>query len=156
MKTSFEVTRLQRIARNSNIYARLAGQYSSDRMVSAEQWSLGGPNGVRAYPSGEGLSDSGYVLTAEWQQNISGGSWQNIFDVSQLYAFVDVGEGKLNNTKSDQGLRYDRSGVGIGFKVGRSHDFLVNMNYAWTLGDKEATTTNENGQFWLQAVKWFE
>ena len=40
--------------------------------MSAERFSLGGPTGVRAYPVGEALGDTGYVFQAEYRYLIPG------------------------------------------------------------------------------------
>jgi hemolysin activation/secretion protein len=145
----------------SNLYVRLAGQWSNDRMVSSEQMSIGGPNGVRAYPNGEAMGDTAWLLTAEWQQNLPLSAYQNYVDITQLYAFVDTGSAKINDGKAGQSgqfqdQNYDRTGVGLGFKVGATRDFLIDMSYGWQVDDSGGASTTNEGQFWMQAVKWFE
>jgi len=36
------------------VYGRVSAQWASKNLDSSQKFGLGGPNGVRAYPSGEG------------------------------------------------------------------------------------------------------
>ena len=48
---------------NVSVLLALIGQQASKNLASAEKMSLGGPNGVRAYPVGEATGDSGLLIT---------------------------------------------------------------------------------------------
>ena len=95
--------------------------------------SLGGPNGVRAYPVGEASGDTGHLFTAELRY---------IFSQFQLFgadltasAFIDHGEvhtfedpppadpTAANNKRSI-------SGYGLGLSLGREGNLLVRLNVA--------------------------
>ncbi len=46
-------------------YLSVRGQYAFDNLDTTEQFRAGGPDGVRAFASGEGTGDSGLVVTGE-------------------------------------------------------------------------------------------
>lgn len=50
---------------NLDVYVRFQGQKASSNLDSSEKIFLGGANGVRAYPQGEGSGDEGFLATAE-------------------------------------------------------------------------------------------
>src|SRR5262249_23027914 len=64
-KIAVQLQRLQRITQYTSLMLRLDGQYSSDPLVSLEQFSMGGPDSVRAYPVAEVLAEKGGVASAE-------------------------------------------------------------------------------------------
>ncbi len=101
-KGTLSAQRLQRITTNSSLLLRVQGQFSSDRLVSLEQLSLGGPDAVRAYPIAEGLIDSGAIGTAELIFGAPGIANRPAFanrtwgQVLQFSLFIDYGHGILN------------------------------------------------------------
>lgn len=65
-KFTYGYTRLQDVLTNRVLaYVALRGQHALRNLDTTEQFRVGGPEGVRAYPSGEGTGDSGSVLTTE-------------------------------------------------------------------------------------------
>ena len=54
----------------TQVYVALNGQFTSRNLDSSEQMSLGGPYAVRAYATGDGALDEGYVATFELRQSI--------------------------------------------------------------------------------------
>ncbi|NDY93193.1 ShlB/FhaC/HecB family hemolysin secretion/activation protein [Ideonella livida] len=59
--------RLQRAAPGGQWALRLAGQWASGPLVSAEQASLGGADSVRGYHEGEASGDHSRLLSLEWR-----------------------------------------------------------------------------------------
>jgi len=48
------------------------------------------------------------------------------------------------------------SGAGIGLLWTRDRDYAFRLDYAWkTCGEQATSDTDQNGRFWLQAVKYF-
>src|SRR4051812_25225892 len=52
-KYNVDARRLQRITDSASLLLAMSGQRATKNLASAEKFSLGGPNGVRAYPVGE-------------------------------------------------------------------------------------------------------
>ena len=101
-KVSLNVQRLQRIVGNVSFLLRINGQYSSDRLVSLEQVSIGGPDSVRAYPVAEALADKGGTATGELILGAPGFADKPAFgnrtwgQVLQISFFFDYGLGEIN------------------------------------------------------------
>ena len=86
-KVNLDVARIQSVTENLDLYARFAGQWAGKNLDSSEKFGLGGINGVRAYPSGEGYGDSGWLAQFELRHTM--GDWMP-------FAFFDAGSVKIN------------------------------------------------------------
>lgn len=64
-KVELQYSRLQAVTRKVSLYASVSQQLASRNLDPAEKMSLGGPRGVRAYPSSEGASDEATLITSE-------------------------------------------------------------------------------------------
>src|SRR4029077_11503587 len=71
-KFNYDVRRQQRLTDDASLLFSASGQLASGNLASAEKMSLGGPNGVRAYPVGEATGDSGIVTQTELRYIIPG------------------------------------------------------------------------------------
>ena len=162
-KHNFEFRRLQKITDNANLLLAVQGQMASKNLTSAERFSLGGPSGVRAYPTGEALGDTGYVFSAEFRYIVPGFKIAD-GDVS-LSGFVDQGWVQINenalpatgNVLNDQNFR-NLSGYGIGASIGKDSDFVVRAMAAWrseTDRPQSDTVPSRIPRVWVQAIKWF-
>jgi hemolysin activation/secretion protein len=101
-KFTLEMQRLQRITEYTSLILRVDGQYSKDPLVSLEQFSMGGPDSVRAYSVAEVLAETGGVATLELSTGLPGLSNRHAFGNStwgqalQFSTFVDYADGRLN------------------------------------------------------------
>ena len=84
--------RLQRITDSTQGLINFYGQLANKNLDSSQQFILGGPSGVRAYPTGEGAGSQGGVAQFEVNQNF----WYNspIGTLSGM-AFWDAGYDRL-------------------------------------------------------------
>ena len=65
-KWNLDVARVQATpAANLSLFGRFSTQWANKNLDSSEGFSLGGANGVRAYPSGEGNGDEGWLVQLE-------------------------------------------------------------------------------------------
>src|SRR3546814_14334310 len=60
------------LTRSQRLDLKLNGQYSDDVLVPMEQFALGGPDSVRAYPISDALGDRGYHVAVEYQVDAPG------------------------------------------------------------------------------------
>ena len=153
-KINYDFSRTQRVDDALGLYAHLRGQYSSDRLLTTEQMALGGPRGVRAYGVGEALADQAVLLTLEarYKLNVDKDIAAN---GAHVYGFFDAGYSKVNDALAGTPDEYNRSGYGLGLKVGFDYDISLDANFAITTRDEDDTQDNDSNQFWLQIVKSF-
>ena len=162
-KQNLEFRRLQKITDNSNVLFAFQGQLASKNLMSAEKFALGGPNGVRAYPTGEALGDTGYVFQAEYRYLVPGVKIAN-GDLSVM-GFWDQGWVTINqvapaptgNARNDQNFR-NLAGYGLGASIGRDSDFIVRATAAWRADSNDlpqSDTAHRVPRLWAQAIKWF-
>ena len=68
-KFVFDLGRAQRLSPGWTLSAHVSGQWADKNLDSSEQFSLGGPSGVRAYPVGEAAGDLGVLGGIElWRE----------------------------------------------------------------------------------------
>ncbi len=134
-KFDFLYQRLQRLGNNHALLLRLGGQYSDDLLVSLEQFPIGGPANVRAYPVAQALVDTGGAATLEWiidapgfaDRPIGSRTWGDIF---QLSFFYDYGGGELNDTVTSQVSKYNLRGYGMALQFSVSDKFYLRIDGA--------------------------
>ncbi|MGH9694915.1 MAG: ShlB/FhaC/HecB family hemolysin secretion/activation protein, partial [Bryobacteraceae bacterium] len=156
-KINVDARRLQRVAERVNLLLSFSGQRASKNLASAEKFSLGGPNGVRAYPVGEATADDGLLLTTELRYIVPGISiLRGDFIVS---GFADYGLARLNSDPlpSDSENHRELAGYGVGISAGRDGDFIVRSSIAWrwTQSLPQSDQAERSPRVWIQGVKWF-
>ncbi|MFM8341876.1 MAG: ShlB/FhaC/HecB family hemolysin secretion/activation protein [Methylomonas sp.] len=138
-KWNLDVARIQNTGLEGlSLFGRFTGQWSDKNLDSSEKFGLGGANGVRAYPTGEGYGDDGWLAQVELRYAIG--------DFSP-YAFYDAGSIRINAKRN-----IDRSiaGAGIGSRYVLG-PWSVDGSLAWRTegGRPETDTTNRIPQAWL-------
>ncbi|MFC2991285.1 ShlB/FhaC/HecB family hemolysin secretion/activation protein [Halomonas tibetensis] len=157
-KLTLSLSRVQKLTDTFSLYGAVSAQIASGNLDSSEKMSLGGMNGVRAYPQGEAFADEGYLATLEARLLLAGLSAQVPGNV-HLIGFVDAGSVTVNkdpwgndNADNDRTL----SGAGVGVNWVDYNNFSVKSYYAHKLGSEDATSApDSDGQFWIQLVKYF-
>ncbi|MDZ7851443.1 MAG: ShlB/FhaC/HecB family hemolysin secretion/activation protein [Halomonas sp.] len=155
-KLSLNVMRVQQLTDILSLYGSVSAQVASGNLDSSEKMSLGGMNGVRAYPQGEAFADEGYLATLEARLLLAGLSEQVPGQV-HLIGFVDAGSVTTHKDPwDDADNSRTLSGAGVGFNWVDYNNFSVKSYYAHKLGNEEATSApDSDGQFWVQLVKYF-
>jgi len=156
-KWNYDFKRLNRVTDNISFLLALTGQQASKNLASAEKISVGGPNGVRAYPVGEATGDSGNQITGEARYIIPGFKLLEA-DVT-VSAFYDWGQVSINEKPraTDVPNKRSISGAGFGASLGKEGDFVFRGSASWiTDGEQpQADTAHRVPRVWVQAVKWF-
>jgi hemolysin activation/secretion protein len=156
-KVDFDLTRLQFFSANQSLLMRLSGQHSDDLLSSIEQFSIGGPNSVRAYTVSEYVSDKGLFTSLEWILNapgfankpaFAGRTWGEVFAIS-IYA--DYAVGKLNDAAgAPEGEKVEVSGAGLGAELRVTKNYFLRLDIATPLGHLDASD-DDNPQIWFSA-----
>jgi hemolysin activation/secretion protein len=155
-KLGFSAMRLQNLTQSVSLYAGIRGQFASKNLDSSEKMSLGGINGVRAYPEGEAWGDEGYVINVEARWLLPKISANQLGQV-QLVAFADTGTTTAHkNPWYPESSRRTLSGAGVGVNWMDYGNFAVKVSYARKLGNAETLSApDKDGRFWVQLVKYF-
>jgi hemolysin activation/secretion protein len=80
---------LQRLSSEDSLWLSLQGQHSSKNLDSSERFTLGGAQGIRAYPTAEGAGDHGWTFTLEERRTLTP-QWQGVL-------FYDFGRIRVNH-----------------------------------------------------------
>lgn len=142
---NLDLARLQSLPSNFNLYVRGSVQWANKNLDSSEGFGIGGISGVRAYPTGEGYGNVGWVTQTELRYN-----WNTYLGP---YAFYDIGSSTTNQTSVQANPVKDLSGSGIGLRVNYKA-WSADISAAWRLSagrPADAKTADETPRIWLSA-----
>lgn len=161
-RLNVNVSRLQRLTKEFNLNLSAGAQLADDNLDSSEKFSLGGANGVRAYPVSEASGDEGQLLNAELRFTPPASSgWSNW----QFIGFYDAGHISLQKHQVDlpgtaTNLNsYWLRGAGMGFSWTIGRTAAIRGSWAQAIGENPGRSTagnNSDGKsnknrYWLQA-----
>ncbi|WP_426664787.1 ShlB/FhaC/HecB family hemolysin secretion/activation protein [Rhodanobacter aciditrophus] len=142
-------TRLQFLTRTQRLYFKLNGQYSNDVLAPLEQFAIGGPDSVRAYPIADALSARGYYASLEYHVDAPGFSnkpspfrgrpWRELLE---LETFLDYARGFPVAKERASGLApvtYSGVGAGFIFRLPFWHRLEFHLDGAVPLGSQKAS-----------------
>jgi len=146
-KATLDMSIVQDIAPQWDILFKGSAQVTGNNLDSSEEMYLGGAQGVRAYPQGEGSGDKGFLATAELRYHVpsvKGLTLSTYFDMGQV---------------SDETVGINRDttlkGWGIGVTYTRPNDFFARFDYARRigLGDNVSTDAQAKNRLWFMLGK---
>lgn len=155
-KLGFNASRLQRVTDTLSFYAGIQGQLASKNLDSSEKMVLGGMDGVRAYPQGEGFGDEGYLVNLEARLLLPKPT-ESLPGQVHLIGFVDAGRVTINKNPWTTATNHrNLSGAGVGLTWADPGNFALRMYYARKLGSEPAISApDKSGRFWIQVIKYF-
>ena len=133
-KSTLQITRIQKLTEKMFLNFNGNIQKSNKNLDSSEKLILGGPSGVRAYPSGEGSGTEGYKYSLDLKRSLGNhGLFQNMtgsifYDYGEIDQYYDTTNLSVNQNN------YSISGYGIGFESNIDGLFSFKAAYAKTLG----------------------
>lgn len=162
-----QLARLQALPGDFSLFGRVTGQWASKNLDSSQDFSLGGPYGVRGYPVGEGRGDMGVLGTLELRYDVP---VPDMWGALQFATLLDAGYVRVNKrwngiaTASACGCNeYGLASAGISARWSREN---LSFSAAWAhalganpgrdrLTDENADGSTRRHQFWLQgAIKF--
>jgi len=156
-KYNLDARRLQRLTDNTSLLLTLQAQRANKNLASAEKFSIGGPNAVRAYAISEGTGDEGSVVQVEYRYILPG--FKPLGADLTVSGFADHGQSTLNRKPNPTDNPNYRSigGYGIGVSLGKDGNFLVKGMIAWKSDGEVSQSDAARGAplFWFQAIKYF-
>lgn len=134
-------SRLQTVTKNLALLVRGEFQWSNDLLVPLEQYSVGGPDNVRAYPPAQFLLDKALFFSAELIQNMpfitdvpafGNRTWGELV---QFSAFYDYALGRLNDPLDSEPPGYvNFGGGGIQARFTLPGSIESRVMWAWKVG----------------------
>jgi len=133
-KLIFSANRNQQLVQDgaTTLYTALSGQFASTNLNSAEQFYLGGPYGVRAYPVAQSGGSQGGIFTLEVRHQLEPRLMMSAFfdgGVVQQYKFIYPQWQGLTNANNT----YSLMGAGLGLKWDYE-SWNLGASVAWMIG----------------------
>jgi hemolysin activation/secretion protein len=141
-KFNVDVIRQQQLPRDVLISIRGSAQYTNQNLDSSEDFILGGPTGIRAYPTGEAAGDRGWLTQLELQRRYGDYTPYMFYD----YGRIDTNARLINGTR----LSKQRAGAGLGLRYNTGNliaDAIIARRTSSELA--ESDTTNPPVQAWI-------
>lgn len=160
-KSYASYSRLQTIIEDVSLLLRTEGQWSPDLLTSLQQFSIGGPASVRAYPVAEALFDSGAFGSLELTVNAPGFShvpafggltWGQLLKVS---FFSDFAYGRLNDPVSTDRASASFSGYGAGLAFGIPGQLQGRLQYARPFAGAASPSDGDDERWWFELTYQF-
>ncbi|EPJ45929.1 MAG: hypothetical protein OFPII_23810 [Osedax symbiont Rs1] len=144
IKHNFIVTDKIRFVSSANF------QYTTKNLVSAQKFTLGGSNGVRAYPQGEGSVDRGLVSSFE--------TFYQLSPALSLNAFFDFGVGQETVKPIGDTVNNHKKLSGVGLSLSYQHKQFgnINMTAARRTESEAITAPDKSVRLWLEWNKPFD
>lgn len=148
-KVTLSGSYLYSLSEKSGLYGSLSAQFAGKNLDSSEKFLLGGVGGVRAYPSGEGLGDEGWLATAEWRYRL--------LPTLQGVLFYDTGGVDVNHTPFAAGKNHRTlSGQGLGLNASPVPGVGLKLNVAWRGSEVPVSDGKDlKPRIWLQGSYQF-
>lgn len=142
-KFNGSASRLQPIYGPFSLFVAAAGQASSNALLSAEQFGIGGANFGSAYDPSEITGDSGIAARTELQYNrYNEFEWLTSY---QVYGFYDVGSVWLRNPAAGLESRESLASLGMGVRFNILEPLSGNLEVAMPMTHDVAANSPSNG-----------
>ena len=159
-KQNIQLSRIQQLPEKFTLNFVADAQFASKNLDTSEKMSLGGPTGVRAYPTGEASGDEGYKYSLDLKYGL--GNFPLFGEITPL-VFYDYGRIKqykdkgANSTSTVANNEYSLSGYGLGIEAVNSNIFSLKFIAAHTNGGNLGASTlgndsdgkNRDTRYWL-------
>jgi hemolysin activation/secretion protein len=145
----------QAITTQTSAFVSYTGQMADKNLDSSEKMQLGGMNGVRAYPTGEGSGSEGQMIQLELRQQLENGI--------SMAAFYDWGQVWLQHDPDYPGGPKQNLNTykGFGASVGYTFENGVSVKATWARKDgsnpnpnpingHDMDGTRDRNRYWLQ------
>lgn len=144
-KANANFSRLQYLGNGYSLFGSLTGQWADKNLDSSEKLSLGGPNGVRAYPVGEVAGDEGLLGRLELRKYLGRVSGA----IAEGTLFADAGKVTVNKNPWDNSENtLTRYGYGVGLNL-YHRDLVMNASLAFSPGEDPTSDDRAAKRLWF-------
>ncbi len=147
---NYSLGRYQRLPAGLLLGLSLSGQQSSSILESGEQFSVGGPSGVRSYTSNVAAGDKAYLFTVDLSRELAD---LRAWGVLEATVFFDQGKVTGDRFASTvDGSNLVKS-AGIGLSIVDSNRFKASLQWARRVGTPTSTVGAEEktSRVWANA-----
>jgi hemolysin activation/secretion protein len=127
-------TRSQPIFELQTLLFRFRAQFTSDLLTAIEQFSLGGPDTVRAYPVAEALVDEAMFTSIEWIAYASPEITQTWLNKLQFSVFYDYATGSKNDPLVNEVPEVTLAGLGFSVQASPFNVINARIDFAFAAG----------------------
>ena len=143
-KLSLSALRLQNLSERSSLYVALQAQFADVNLDSSQKMMIGGAQGVRAYPLGEGSADQGALLNLELRYRLT--------DTMQIKLIGDAAYADLIYEPFAPGDNYRvLSGVGLGLDWQSAAGLRFSIVAAKRSGEAPISDDEDSARVWASA-----
>lgn len=156
-KLRVNLSYLEPLSTKTDVYLGFASQFADKNLDSSEKFQLGGANGIRAYPTGEGSGSDGRMLNFELRHRLDNG-----VTVTGFYDWGHVDELHIpNDNNPTLKNSYDLKGFGVSAGYNFSNGVAVKGTWATREGNNpnpkipsgtDQDGTRDRNRFWLQVA----
>lgn len=145
-KFTLDIARIQNLPADFRLYGRVSSQWADKNLDSSEKLGVSGFYGVRAYPNGESLADSGVLAQLELRY---------VMGAVTPFVFYDQANSRLVNYPWDStAATRNLSGSGFGMRYLDS-GWSIDATVAWRGDGPALSETDRTPRVFLMATKRF-
>ncbi len=152
-KVNAEIQRLQRVTNGVNLLLAGQGQWSDDKLLSSEEFGVGGINIGRAYDPSEIIGDKGIAGKVELQWN-DPVEWSAV-DGYQLFTFFDAGRVWNEDATTNDQKRESATSTGFGIRTEFMDDVNADFAVAFPLNRDVDTQGDDDARLYFSLTKGF-
>ena len=154
--------RLQRLTNTTSLWFSFSGQMANRNLDSSQRFSLGGPQGVRAYPVNEGTGDQGLLASLEARYDFYPGAQASLFyDFGWIQQFKSMAHLSPDARLVTGPNEYNLQGWGAAISYNYNNRLSMKFTVASRIGKNPAANfltgadgdgTNDQTRFWFNVV----
>jgi hemolysin activation/secretion protein len=158
------LARLQALPGDQRLWVRGSAQFTEDTLTPMEQFSVGGPTSVRAYPLSTALGDRGVQATVEYQLGapgfagtpspFNGRRWGDLLELNLFYDWGRTSPAPDNRRLGVLPTTLEGAGIGIGLRLPWRPELRVDMSAARPTGSYRGSDERST-QFWARISTTF-
>ena len=158
------VARLQALPGDQRLLLRGSAQFTDDALTPMEQFSVGGPTSVRAYPLSTALGDRGVQASVEYQVSapgfankpspFNGRRWGDLLDVNLFYDWGRTSPAPDNRRLGVLPVTLEGTGLGLGLRLPWQPELRLDVSAAKPTGNHRGSD-GRSTQYWARISTTF-
>lgn len=158
------LVRLQALPGNQRLLLRGSAQFTDDALTPLEQFSIGGPTSVRAYPLSSALDDRGVQATFEYQLSapgfadapspFDGRRWGDLFEVNLFYDWGRSSPAAANRRRGALPATLEGAGLGMRLRLPWKPELRLDVSAAKPTGSYIGSDQRST-QYWARISSTF-